>query len=337
VAHEIVNNMMFSVRKTPWHRQGVVLENAPNSREAIVAAKLDWMVWKQRNYIYNTQLPVGGELFATDSFTTVRWEETNGFNGTPKYLPITLGTVTNDYEIVQNIDAFNMLDQYFIDRGFTYETAGAIQNGRKVWMMLKSPNRVFMEQEAFDDYFLLTTGHDGKKGVNVLPTTIRVVCNNTLTFALQSKNQIQLIHKGGVNQSLGFMLDNIASIGFSETKEAYEKMMNYNIDPLQAIKFFEMVEPRLQERNDPEIKRNVWKQMFNGLNECFFYGEGNCSERKTLWQAYNAVTEYVDYYKKLGNADSIEYSQFGSGAQLKQFAYNTATKVMTGERSLIGV
>jgi phage/plasmid-like protein (TIGR03299 family) len=327
--HEIENNMMFSVKETPWHRLGVVLENAPNSREAIVAAKLDWLVHKGINY-FPFKLPDGEIQYHNgESYTTFRIGENN--------LPVVLGTVSDNYEIVQNIDAFKMLDQYFIDNGYTYETAGAIRNGKVVWIMVKHPEQITVEDEKFDQYFLLTTGHDGEHKVNIKPTNIRVVCNNTLTAALRGV-RLSLIHRTGVNRETRFILDNISKIGFCDVHAIYKKMMRYRIEPIQAIKYFEKVEPRLVDRDNPEVKRNVWKEMFYSLNDCFFYGDGNrTGDRKTLWHAYNAVTEYVDHIRKVGSSNELEFSQFGTGANMKIKAFDIASDVATDKYKLLEV
>ena len=35
---------MFSVRETPWHGLGTIIQDAPDSKEAIRLAGLDWKV-----------------------------------------------------------------------------------------------------------------------------------------------------------------------------------------------------------------------------------------------------------------------------------------------------
>ena len=45
MAHQIEkNDSLFSVKETPWHGLGTILDGAPSIEEALIASKLDWEV-----------------------------------------------------------------------------------------------------------------------------------------------------------------------------------------------------------------------------------------------------------------------------------------------------
>src|ERR671912_180060 len=85
----------FSVKEKAWHGLGQIVQDYPNSRDALRFAGLDYSVEKRKLYTQaneyeNPQISVPGYS------ATVR-TDTNEV----------LGVVGKDYEIVQNIDAFS--------------------------------------------------------------------------------------------------------------------------------------------------------------------------------------------------------------------------------------
>lgn len=79
---------MFSVRVKPWHGIGTVVEECPNSKEAIRLAGLDWKV-EQREVCTDNSIPVSGyRVNVRDSDRSI------------------LGVVSDRYQVVQNEDAF---------------------------------------------------------------------------------------------------------------------------------------------------------------------------------------------------------------------------------------
>ena len=111
---------MFYVREKPWHGLGTKIKEAPTSADALVFAGLDWDVIQKNVYTENGSLIPGYRvnLRSTDSAA--------------------LGIVSDRYKVVQNSDAFQFTDD-LLGAGVTYETAGALQGGRKVWMLARMP------------------------------------------------------------------------------------------------------------------------------------------------------------------------------------------------------
>ena len=113
---------MFSVRETPWHGLGRIVMDAPASREALELAGLNWQV-ESRNIYSGTGAMIPGyraNVRSTDDAV--------------------LGVVSDRYRIVQNEEAFQFTDD-LLGEGVTYETAGSLQGGKKVWMLAKLPEK----------------------------------------------------------------------------------------------------------------------------------------------------------------------------------------------------
>lgn len=156
---------MFSVRETPWHGLGRIIMDAPASREALELAGLDWQV-ESRNIYSGTGAMIPGyraNVRSTDDAV--------------------LGVVSDRYRIVQNEEAFQFTDD-LLGEGVTYETAGSLQGGKKVWMLARLPRKYLIAGDQVVPYLVIFNSHDGSSGVKVAMTPIRVVCQNTLNLAL---------------------------------------------------------------------------------------------------------------------------------------------------------
>ena len=158
---------MFSVRETPWHGLGRIIMDAPASREALELAGLDWQV-ESRNIYSGTGSMIPGyraNVRSTDDAA--------------------LGVVSDRYRIVQNEEAFQFTDD-LLGEGVTYETAGSLQGGKKVWMLARLPRKYLIAGDQVEPYLVIFNSHDGSSGVKVAMTPIRVVCQNTLNLALNT-------------------------------------------------------------------------------------------------------------------------------------------------------
>lgn len=162
---------MFSVREKPWHGLGTVVMNAPDSRDALRLAGLDWKVVQQ-------------DVFTEDDFIIP------GYKVNVRETDLaTLGIVSDKYRVVQNDEAFAFTDD-LLEGGVRYETAGSLQGGRKVWILAKMPEKYEMLGDEVEPYFLLMNSHDGSGSFTVAMTPVRVVCSNTLNLALKTAPRI---------------------------------------------------------------------------------------------------------------------------------------------------
>ena len=83
---------MFYVRETPWHGLGTKVMTAPDSKEALIAAGLNWNVVQEPIYTTENEPIKGYKANVRDSDRKV------------------LGVVTDRYKVVQNHEAFSFTD-----------------------------------------------------------------------------------------------------------------------------------------------------------------------------------------------------------------------------------
>lgn len=205
---------MFYVGETPWHGLGQEIDHCLTSEEAIKVAGLDWDVIPK---------PIYDEFGREISGYKVNQRSSDNKN---------LGIVTNRYAIVQNRDAFAFTDA-LLGEGVTYETAGSLASGKRVWMLAKMEGTILAE-EKIDPYLVFTNSHDGTGAIRVAITPVRVVCQNTLNLALsRASRHWSCVHKGDIQSKLDearFTLQNA---------EAYMKALEEEFGELKRKKVTE--------------------------------------------------------------------------------------------------
>ena len=169
---------MFYVREAPWHGLGVRVESALNSEDALVMSGLNWNVIQKPIMTASGNLIPGYKANIRDTDNRV------------------LGVVTDRYRVVQNSEAFAFTDA-LLGEGVRYETAGSLQDGKKIWILAKLPDKYIIEGDQIDPYLVFSSSHDGSGSIKVAMTPIRVVCQNTLNLAMSTaKRSWSTIHIG---------------------------------------------------------------------------------------------------------------------------------------------
>lgn len=194
MAHEITaTDNLFVVRRPAWHGLGKVIQDAPTSEEALKIACLDWEVVQEDIYRSrpNPEYPA---LTMT--------EPISGYKANIRQdIGTVLGVVSKGYTVVQNKEAFSFTD-LLLEEGVTYESAGSLQGGKRVWMLARLPETSILG-DAVVPYLVFSNGHDGRNAVKVAITPVRVVCANTLNLALESAPRFWMTsHQGGMTAKL---------------------------------------------------------------------------------------------------------------------------------------
>jgi len=328
MAHQLLDDTMFYVGKTPWHKLGIPLDNPPTIEEAIKLAHLDWEVTKVPTfYKSNSEIPWYTNNIKTGHFVTLKDKET------------ILGNVSKRYEVLQNIDAFSPFS-VLLDNGYNLETAGAVRDGRMVWILAKKNEAtVKVGDDVIERYALLMNSHDGSTPVFLQPTNIRVVCANTLDFALSKKTSLRfsIKHTANVKSRLDEVSDALkfAEGNWQQAHEIMNCMIDVKMNYKQTTKYFESVIPFLVHRGQsskkefPSVtKRDIGTPVFHQLMNNW------AKEGETLWHAYNAITEYYDHQKTY--KDWVWSTQFGKPAQYKRNAFKYAHQIVQAEGDVQG-
>jgi phage/plasmid-like protein (TIGR03299 family) len=331
VAHEIFIDdgraAMFYVGEKPWHKLGTQLKQPPSSEAAIAAAGLNWTVVKVPLYIAaQTRLH---EL--KDRFALVR-EDTMGRPDCAVF-----GIVGLDYEPLQNSQAFDFFDPIIAQGYASYETAGALGHGERVWIQARLKRDIEIAAgDAIRRFLLLSNTHDATSSLQVKLTPVRVVCNNTLTAALAKGASIRIRHDQDMQARLEQAKELLGLVerGYRVLEVLFRRMASSKLNQQQAAAYFAQVFPDPASANPKARKqaatRRQWAMHF------FHEGQGNREPpvRDTLWAAYNGVTELIDHGKP--NALTPDFTSrrlhsiwFGAGAAMKQRALRVAEECAT--------
>lgn len=158
---------MFSTRVKPWHGIGTVVADCPTSRDALWLAGLDWKVEQQE--------------VRTESGVIIPGYKANIRNCDQSIL----GVVSDRYQVVQNEEAFAFTDE-LLGEGVKYETAGALQGGKRTFILAKLPQRYIIAGDEITPYFVIMNSHDGSCAIKAAMAPVRVVCQNTLNLAFRT-------------------------------------------------------------------------------------------------------------------------------------------------------
>lgn len=312
----------FSVKEKAWHGLGQIIENYPNSAEALKFAGLDYEVVKRPNI---HRLDNGTEIISDNSFYSYRPD-------TGAVLGDKLGA---DYEVVQNTEAFAFFDAIVGGDGIQYETAGALGKGERIFITAKLPDYIKVGREdLIEQYIFLTTSHDGYGSITAAFTPVRVVCRNTLNAALKNhsncikirhtvnaKERLEQAHKlMGITNTLSAQLETIfnrwskVQITDPEVKKLIQQAMCPNKE----------VYNNLQAGKDDELS-TAFK---NICDSAFTYAMSNETQtmdttRGTLFGAYNSVTGYFQNVRTYKNDEaklkSLLYGGIGQQRTQKAF------------------
>lgn len=318
---EIINGeaSMFYCGEKPWHGLGTELEKPATSKEAIQAAKLDWQVEKQQLYLPN-QEP------AHNTFATIRTDSNK-----------ILGIVGSSYTPLQNSEAFEFFDSIVGEGKAIYHTAGALLEGKVVWILAKLPGEIKVTNEDITEkYLLLSNSHDASSAVQIKFTPIRVLCNNTLSMAFADQQYLSVYHQRDVKTRLNDVpkLLNIITNRYTEIDKSLKLLAKYQMNDITLEKYLLNVFPDPVNRKDEKLfEYELEKARSNRSWAKYFFENGvgnNLSGVKgSLWAAFNGVTELIDHkITKQSQDRKLNTIWFGDGAVVKSKAYKAAVELL---------
>ncbi|WP_294242648.1 DUF932 domain-containing protein [Pseudobutyrivibrio sp.] len=308
-----------------WHRLGTVYDRPLTVREALHGCHADYKVALQPLAMITPDIK--REM---DYGSVMALQLNNAI--VPKYMATIrldthqfLGIVTENYGVVQNEDAFKFIDTLvtgkMADDEHTpvIETAGVLGEGERVFITAKFPEQIILDNEGNDRvemYIVFTTSHDGTGAVNCLVTPIRVVCNNTLNFAMRNNSgKLSLRHSRNVMDRLDLRESENAEFVYRTLNmyDIYKNSLEAEFKHLQNIKLAEQDLMKILAEvtyEDEDLKifkksKDVWnrdisKSAINKISrmlDILDYGVGQDSDdRSSAMWLINGITSYYQNY-----------------------------------------
>lgn len=309
-----------AVGEKAWHGLGTYVDKAMTSEEAINLGRLNYDVEKQPIQLTNGTV-------IDNQFATVRTD-----------LNIPLGIVTQSYKIIQNTEAFSFFDS-IVDRGEAmFQTAGVLGKGERIFVTAKLPTEIQINGDKIDNYLLLTSGHDGKSAIQVGFTPIRVVCNNTLTAALNGlSNKMTIMHFGNAKQKL----ETAASVMGMTNKnmeavcESFTQMANIKITDAKLREYIEAVmKPRNETINKITLEKEYSQRFINTVDNIMEFALHHDTQitdasKNTVFGAYNAISGYLGHLKKYNSQEAkMNDIIFKNGSRTIQKSFDLALQLI---------
>jgi phage/plasmid-like protein (TIGR03299 family) len=267
-----------------------------------------------------------------------------------------LSVMSDRYQVVQPAQVLDFFRDVCESQRWTMETAGVLRGGAQYWALAKAGLDAYVAgTDEHQMYMLLATSADGSLATLAQATDIRVVCANTLGFALNNtKGQsLRIRHNTAfdekqIKRELG-MVDMEQSWNcFISTMKALQSV---EIDRNQATRFFSdllrpskdrqavagrpdlhaeslsdlLKAPAIHTANPIRVGDKDKDRAIRGLAELessYYTAPGACPG--TAYGLLQGVTHFIDHSRGKSTDQRLSSAWFGQGAAIKQQAVNTA-------------
>lgn len=277
----------------PWHGLVNPVEGVLTAEEALKEAKLDWEVEKQPIYFGEEKKIFSGR----NAVVRIRDQKE-------------LGIVGNGYKLFQNAEAFSFFDSLVESDEAKYTAAGSLFGGKRIFLTAQIGEDFLIDgQDPHKQFLLITNSHDGSQALTAAVTTIRAVCDNTVTMGIKgAKYKWTLRHQSTLTGKVAQARDALAmSFKYTDAFQAeVEKMMQIQVTKDKFLKIVEDIIPPAKLQHD----KNVLAIMDIFENEKTV---NDTSGKGNAWGAYNALTFWTDHGKTYHNEASRFKSLVGAG------------------------
>lgn len=294
-------------RSQIWHGLGQQLTEDSPLEVWQKEAGMDWTI-KSSEVKYAD--PDSGELIYTGKKALYRSDS-----------KAPLSIVSDRYKIVQPHDVLEFFRDLVADNGMKLSTAGTLFGGKKFWALADTGNHLVVNgNDRISGYVLLATSCDGSLATAAQFTSIRVVCNNTLSIAVGegNKRRVSAHHftefdPRGFKEQLGLYQG-----AWSKFSESIRELSQVKLSDKDSYNF--ILDFIAEDSADPtaaEVRTvNEIHGMYSGA------GMGSISAGKTAYGLLNAFTEYYDHRTGRIASNRLNSSFFGSGNLLKNRVYD---------------
>lgn len=306
--------------KPAWHGLGTVVQNAPNAFGVLDIAKLGWRVEKTP---LTTQFR-DETLVVPNRFATVRSDTKE-----------VLGLVSDHYRVCQNDELACLIDRLSEDGTCPrFETAGSLRGGRDVFFLaqLETFYAGPRKTDEVQRFVLFVNSHDGQGLLQVLPTTVRVVCNNTLQAALSDGREVTgtVRHVENLEQQLENAAKHLLRVvksheDYADAVRALAKR-KLSRDELKAFftdAFLAIEGTRATREEKERVEARAAKQLEQWIENLERGDNVVKSTEGTAWAALNAVTYWADH-QRVSTSDRTWSKVLGPAAQAKVRAQKVA-------------
>jgi phage/plasmid-like protein (TIGR03299 family) len=218
---------------------------------------------------------------------------------------VPLGVVGTKHTLFQNEETTEMLDTIVDDSGAHFVAAGSLKNNRKTFVVMKMPSGIQIGgEDAHDLYFGCTNSHDGSGSLIAWTTTVRLVCTNMLNSSIRgAKSSWRLRHTSSIRGKVEEARQSLdmTFAWAAEFEAAAQRMLETSMSDTEFDAIVDALAPLSESDKAGWVARSEAKRAT--LRHLFHEAETNEFGRGTRWAAYNAFTEYGDWFLPIRSAD----------------------------------
>jgi phage/plasmid-like protein (TIGR03299 family) len=298
-----------------WMKLGQVVQGAQTAADTMREANLLFTVSKHQQKHLFTGEPI-------DSFHIYR-DDTGEW----------LANVGAQHTLIQNDFQFNFCDALMeADGQAHYTAAGALGKGERVWCQIDlGLTTEIVPGDTAKTKLTFVNSHDGSMSAKAFMTSTRVVCQNTMNYAMsKAKDALVVRHtknaENRINQARSIFT------GARQTAESLQEKLrilagrklvhNDRREILNRLFFAKKTEEQIE-------KDTRGQNLVAEILERFEYNDGNAFPQiaDTPYALLNAIIEHTDHFRNVRrtdaksgwNPDAIRANNalFGAGADLK--------------------
>ena len=261
-----------------FEQAGIEIYDAKDSLDALQQAELDWEVEKRDLYYEkNTAYYL---LLASQKYNKIPEYQGNFRVDTNQFL----GVSTNRYNILQNREAFSILDNL---KDFNFIKGGTVSKSKKVYLIGDSNNDFYIDgkTDRVKLYYTFIHGHDGKNGIKFLISPMRMACTNQLNYILKHTDfKFTFSHTGNLINKMQVLVN------------LTNKAHNYTAELQQEI----------QRQLNNKINFNVENMLSNHL-----FKIEDTDSKKVLQDKEQAVVTILNLYNNKPDLQNYKGTEFG--------------------------
>ena len=309
---------MAYVGETPWHGLGHALQPGASLGDWRRSAGLDWECRRDAVQYARNNDPQNLEGVLSSAEQQVLWRSDTG---------APLAVVSKDYQIVQPAQALDFFRRAGEANDFHMETAGALFGGRRIWGLACAGADAHILDDVVRPYLLLATSYDGSMATVAQFTSVRVVCNNTLSESLRNANgnsRVRVPHSATfcpdkALSTLDLRLDGESWQQFQAraTRLARTKMGATQMDAYLQLVLGGRTDLPTDEQELQKVRSSKGYRRIMGLFEGEQKGAQQDATKGTAWGALHAVTQYIDWEVGRLQSNRLDSAWFGPGSVLK--------------------
>lgn len=309
---------MAYTNEEPWHGLGHYVADAPNVSRMLKLAKLDWSV-ERRPMMAGTFDSEGKASFLTGvnvpGYSALVRDSDNAV----------LDVCGSKYVPIQNKEAFEFFVEFVEAGDAKMETAGSLRGGRYVWGLANLQKSFKLKgKDEVKGYILVVCPHQVGKSLIVKFTTVRVVCNNTLTLALRdASDTFRMSHRrafdevaiGRAKSTLGIAREQMDQ--FEENARKLKAKSMARDDVIAALAAVYQPDEKLADlvRDFDSLATPRMKALMD-INE-----RAPGADPTTAWGVLNAVTYYSDHVASRTADKRLTNAWLGRTAKQKEEAF----------------